>query len=71
MINSDLELIYSFKVKRMSYESSVVNTKDHIIEIKKLITKKEYSSFGDSPNQENIKNQIEQVLKEVRLKPII
>lgn len=71
MTESDLELIYSFKLKKMSYEDSIMGTKDSKLDIKVLLTKKEYSGFGDVVNQDGIMKSINEVLEQVKLKAIL
>jgi len=71
MVDSSLELSYLFKVKKISYDSAVMETKDTKIEIKKTLTKKEHSMFGDMPNQDGIMKSINEVLEEVKVKPLV
>jgi hypothetical protein len=69
--DESLELNFVFKLKKMSYTDDINKTKDTILEIKKIMTKREYSGFRDSPNQDNIMKVIAEVLEQVKLKPVI
>jgi hypothetical protein len=67
----EFELIFSFKLKTMSYDLDNIGTKDSKKEIKKFLSKKEYLSFGDNLNQDFFRKLITEVLDEVKLKSLI
>jgi hypothetical protein len=71
MIESKLALDFNFKVKKMAYDLDVVLTKDKQIIINKLLEKNQYSQYGTSPNQEGIKQAIQETLDQVKLKPLM
>jgi len=68
---SQLEIHFNFKLKKMIYDTSGMNTKDSTLEIKKILTEKEYKGHGGSPNQEGIRRVIDETLEKVKLKPLI
>ncbi|WP_417335056.1 hypothetical protein [Halobacteriovorax marinus] len=68
---SDIELNYLFKVKKVSFDGGVAQTKDETKKFKTLLTSKEYLIYGDSLNQDAITSSVQKTSDEVKLKPII
>lgn len=64
-------LEFTFKLKKLAFDLSSTSTKDSKLIIKKILEKKEYCAFGDSPNRPGMQKVISEVLSEVRLKPVI
>jgi uncharacterized protein YbcI len=68
----DDELIVQFNVNltKLDFTNSLNKTKDEKKEITKTLTKKQYDLYGIA-NQDGIKKVIDEVLSEIKIKPII
>jgi len=71
MQDTNLILNFAFKLKKLDYTAGGMDTKDVNLDIARILTKKEYSSFSESPNQTLISKAITEVIDQVKLKPII
>jgi len=71
MDEDNLDVNFNFKLKEISFEGGVVSTKDKTLKVKKLLTPKDYLIYGDAFNQEKVLNLLQEVIEEVRVKPII
>lgn len=66
-----LNINFIFNLKKLSFDSTLTGTKDSKLEVPIIMEKKDYLTFGDSPNQVKIMKVIEEVLDQVKLKKII
>lgn len=69
MINDELEAKFQVTLKRLSFDCGPQKTKDEKKEITKTLTKKQYDLYG-SANQDGIKKVIDELISEVKVKPI-
>lgn len=70
MNKKELETIFNFKIKKISFDSAFNTTKDELLTITKVLSERDYSRYG-SVNQDGISNAIKDVLAQVKLKPVI
>ena len=69
MVTDELEIKFIVTLKRLSFDDSPHKTKDEKKEIIKILTKKEYELYG-SANQEGIKKILDEVMSEIKIKPL-
>lgn len=69
MNEKDLEVKFSIAIKSLSFEAGPSKTKDEKKEITKVLTPKQYELYG-SANQDEIKKVLEEVISEIKLKPL-
>lgn len=70
MVEKNLELFFSTKIKKMSYEGSTIGTKDDVKELAQSLTPKDYEIYG-STNQEGISKKIKEFVDFIKLRPIL
>lgn len=71
MVEDDLDIDFNFKLKKISFEGGIVSTKDKKLQVKKILTPKEYLIYGDAFNQDMVLKLLQEVIEEVKVKPII
>lgn len=67
----DIHVLYQFKVKKLDYVQAGVQAVDKLIEIDQVLTPKDYKQFGDSPNQDKMKQFLGEALDSVKRKTLI
>jgi hypothetical protein len=67
----NLKLKYQFKTKKISYEAGNTTTKDEAKTFKYELTPSEYLFYGESVDQDKMIKHFNEVLEQVKLKPII
>lgn len=70
IVEKSLEVKFLFSLKNATFQSATDKTSDEKLEIIKVLTEREYSLYG-STNQDGIRKVIEEVLEQVKLKPIL
>ncbi len=70
MDGADLNILFYVNLKKLDFSNSHHKTKDEKREINKVLTQSQYELYGIA-NQEGIKKVIEEVLNEIKIKPII
>ncbi len=70
MVEEDMDVTFNFAVKKMSFESIETKTKDTKLSFNHVLTPKDYSRYG-SVNQDGIQKVIDEVLEQVKLKPLL
>jgi hypothetical protein len=68
--DKNLELKYSYKLIQLCYESGSIETKNIDLEVEQTLIPRQYDMYG-SPNHEGIKKSIEEMLLQVKAKPLI
>jgi len=71
MDDSQLNIKYNFKLKKVNYENGLMETQDDQKTIDLSLTEKDYQYGKDAPNQDNICKIIETVIDEIRVRPIV
>lgn len=71
MDGDQLNLKYLFKVKTLAYDGGNVTTKTEIKEFNQELAKRQYSSFGDSPNQDGIIEALSSIMEEIKSKKLL
>jgi hypothetical protein len=71
MIADDLDLVFKFKLKKISFEGGGMKTEDKNLTVKKSFSPKDYLIYGDSFNQEKIFNSLKEIIEEVKVKPLV
>jgi len=66
-----LILKYQFKIKSISFEGGFTSTKDSKQEFTQEFSPKDYLSYGDSLNQDFVIGKLNEIIDQVKLKPII
>ncbi|OUR94047.1 hypothetical protein A9Q84_18210 [Halobacteriovorax marinus] len=67
----NLLLNYQFKIKSIDFSGGFTGTKDSNEEFKQVFTPKEYLSYGDSINQDFIVKKLNEIIDQVKLKPLV
>ncbi len=67
----NLDLVFQFKLKKITFEGGGIKTEDKKQEIKKSLTPKDYLIYGDNFNQDKVLSILKEILEEVKLKPMI
>ena len=70
MKEDDLNIKYIFKLKKLAYDAGNVAAKSEKKEFKQTLTKKQHTSFGDSPNQDGIQKSINEILDQIKSKSL-
>jgi hypothetical protein len=70
MVGDELNLLFNINIKKLDFSNDLNKTKDEKIEIIKVLTKNQYELYGIA-NQDGIKKVIDEVLNEIKIKPII
>lgn len=69
--DAKLEIKFNAKVKKISFDKLTAGqAKDTTLDIVKIMDKEQYSGFGGSANIENIKFVIQEVLEQLKVKPL-
>ncbi len=63
--NKNLELVYQYKLKKLSYENGSVETKDINLDIDQILEPKQYEMYG-APNQDGIRKSIDEMILKVK-----
>lgn len=71
ILNDNFEMIFNFKLKTMSYDLDNIGTKDTVKEVSKVLSRKDFISFGDNLNQDYFRKLISEILSEVKLKKLV
>ena len=71
MIDNNLDIEFNFKLKKISFEDGVISAKDSKLQVKKLLTPKEYLIYGDAFNQDKVLTLLQEVIEEIKVKPIL
>lgn len=66
MEGENIALNYQFNVSKLSYGAEGVQAKDQTLKYNQELSPKDYKQFGDSPNQEGIKNKLSEILDQVK-----
>lgn len=70
LVDEVLDVVFNFAIKKMSFDIAHEKTKDTKLSINQKLSPKQYSRFG-SVNQDGIKAVIDEVLDQVKLKPLL
>jgi len=71
MVEDNLDISFNFKLKKISFEGGVVSAKDETLKIQKVLTPKEYLIYGDAFDQNKVLNILQEVIEQVKVKPIL
>ncbi|RLA61029.1 MAG: hypothetical protein DRQ89_11935 [Epsilonproteobacteria bacterium] len=71
MTGDKLNIDFNFKLKKISFENGVMSTKDETLQVKRLLTPKEYLIYGDAFNQDKVFKLLQEVIEDVKVRPLI
>jgi sporulation-control protein spo0M len=71
MDQDDLDINFNFKLKKISFEDGVVSSKDSTLKVQKVLSPKDYLIYGDAFNQDKVLSLLQEVIEEVKVKPLI
>jgi sporulation-control protein spo0M len=69
LTEENLEVKYQIKTKKLDYTDSLTKAKDILVEFEQVLTKKDYSIYGNAVNQSRISEFITNALDKIKLKP--
>lgn len=69
--NDQINLKHQFKLKKMSFDGGDGVAKDEKKNIDQTLNSNQFKQFGDSPNQDGIKASFEDIIDQVKVRPIL